>query len=581
MDDEFLRYYENELDELRRASKRFASEYPKVARRLQLGEGESPDPYVERLLEGVAFLTARIARKMDDGLEEFPEEILNRIAPEYNAPVASRAVIQITPDAETSHLPTGFVFEVPTSLPEKTVCCYALREDVTFSGLQVLRTRYTETELLPVARRHGVGAVGGVELVLQCTHGSGEDVRFFVNLPESAAGVLMHALLTDCTGVLLRCGEEERILPASVLTEDLMESPDGGLSPIAEYFLLPEQQAFLSVRGLRSLLPADGECSVVLMLRKALPERLRLLLREAPALQTNCARVINAFKRRMDRVIPSWRDAEHLVADATAASDYEVLQVYKGAAYTEENEKLFDIYPFYTASDEAMPTGKERLDYMSLHRARPIAPPRGRLSSYVGSEAYLRFSGPGYTQYRDQIGSISVSGLCSNRDLPLFVRKDSTLSAPGATARFLAGPTFPQGSLLENAARWVGLALARLNPGTLAAYGSDALPGVLRMLLEHQHTGLQAAQQLIQGIETAKIDTTTRTLAVQGDLCVVRGWRIHVGLNDKVYGDGIYMFARSLAAWLLDLCELNSFIEVCISASTQPLHSWFRQAARA
>ena len=133
---------------------------------------------------------------------------------------------------------------------------------------------------------------------------------------------------------------------------------------------------------------------MVLMLRKALPERLRLLLQEAPGLQTNCARVINAFERRLDRVIPSWRDAEHLVADATAASDYEVLQVYSGAAYTEENEKLFDIYPFYTASDESMPTGEERLDYMSLHRARPIAPPRGRLSSYVGTEAYLRFSGP-------------------------------------------------------------------------------------------------------------------------------------------------------------------------------------------
>ena len=136
-----------------------------------------------------------------------------------------------------------------------------------------------------------------------------------------------------------------------------MESPDGGLSPIAEYFLLPEQQAFLSIRGLRSMLPTAGECSVVLMLRKALPERLRLLLQEAPALQTNCARVINAFERRMDRVISSWRDAEHLVADATAASDYEVLQVYRGAAYTEENEKLFDIYPFYTTSDESMPTG--------------------------------------------------------------------------------------------------------------------------------------------------------------------------------------------------------------------------------
>ena len=77
MDDAFLKYYEHELDALRRSSQLFAAEFPKVARRLQLGEQECADPYVERLLEGVAFLTARIARKVDAAQSEFPETLLN------------------------------------------------------------------------------------------------------------------------------------------------------------------------------------------------------------------------------------------------------------------------------------------------------------------------------------------------------------------------------------------------------------------------------------------------------------------------------------------------------------------------
>ena len=38
--------------------KEFAAQYPKIASRLALDTTDIPDPYVERLLEGVSFLTA-------------------------------------------------------------------------------------------------------------------------------------------------------------------------------------------------------------------------------------------------------------------------------------------------------------------------------------------------------------------------------------------------------------------------------------------------------------------------------------------------------------------------------------------
>ena len=57
--DPFLNYYHRELSYLRHAGGIFAARHPKIARRLELNHGESPDPHVERLLESFAFLTAR------------------------------------------------------------------------------------------------------------------------------------------------------------------------------------------------------------------------------------------------------------------------------------------------------------------------------------------------------------------------------------------------------------------------------------------------------------------------------------------------------------------------------------------
>lgn len=577
MDDTFLRYYENELDSLRRSSRRFAAEFPKVARRLQLGEGECADPYVERLLEGVAFLTARISRKLDDAQAEFPETLLDQIAPEYNAPTPSRGVIRISPQENCHALPKGAAFHVRTTLPERQVCTYTLREDVVFPGIEVRATEYDDAIARKAAAHIGAEAAGSIKLTLSCSRGSGSDVRFFASMPEAAAGELLRLIMTECSGILIYHGEQELHLPPSCLADDPPPDDAIALPPTAEYFLLPEQMAFITIRGLREALPSEGEATVHLLLRRPPSDRLRLLMLAAPALITNCARVINAFPHRLSRVIPSWRAAEHLVADATAADDYEILQVYDGAAYNENNAKLFDLYPFYLATDRAIPTGEERLNYYSTHREAPAAPVRQRMSSYTGSELYLRISGPGYSAQRDSIRSIALQALCSNRDLPLFVRQDTPLEhGEKCRAGFIAGPTAPTAPLMQSAARYMGLALARLTPSTLAAYGDDSLPGILQTLLSHQHQAenLTAGKQAL-GITAARAKAVTRTIPVQGDLCVMRGWAFDITLNENASGgSSVYLFAGSLAAFLLSLAELNTFLEVTIRTTTHPLRTW-------
>lgn len=61
MDPRLLSYYENELRFLREMGAEFGAAYPNMMRRFGLDSAPCADPYVERLLEGVAFLAARVS----------------------------------------------------------------------------------------------------------------------------------------------------------------------------------------------------------------------------------------------------------------------------------------------------------------------------------------------------------------------------------------------------------------------------------------------------------------------------------------------------------------------------------------
>ena len=75
--DELLGYYERELTFLRQLGGEFAAQYPKVASRLQLEPNRCEDPHVERLIEAVALLAARIHLRLDDDFPEITQALLN------------------------------------------------------------------------------------------------------------------------------------------------------------------------------------------------------------------------------------------------------------------------------------------------------------------------------------------------------------------------------------------------------------------------------------------------------------------------------------------------------------------------
>ncbi len=94
MDRRLLRYYNRELQHLRGTAGEFAREFPKIASRLSLDEFACGDPYVERLLEGFAFLAARVQLKLDAEFPQFTQSILETVYPHYLSPTPSAAIVE-------------------------------------------------------------------------------------------------------------------------------------------------------------------------------------------------------------------------------------------------------------------------------------------------------------------------------------------------------------------------------------------------------------------------------------------------------------------------------------------------------
>src|SRR4051812_24140232 len=113
MDERLLNLYNTELNHLRQMAGEFAREYPRIAGRLALDREAKeicPDPYVERLLEGFAWLAARVHLKLDAEFPRFTQALLEPFYPHSPAPAPSMAVVRFEIDPQHPALTAG----VPT-----------------------------------------------------------------------------------------------------------------------------------------------------------------------------------------------------------------------------------------------------------------------------------------------------------------------------------------------------------------------------------------------------------------------------------------------------------------------------------
>ena len=180
MDPRLLRAYNEELAYLRETEREFGAEHDVVAGYLGLKTPNDPDPYVERLLEGVAFLAARVKLKLNDEFPEFTQHLLQAIQPNYLSPTPSMCVVAFEPTLTDEALAKGVrvprLTELTAKVPDHdSPCVFRTGHGVDLYPLSIEQAEYlpSRAAVANATARSGSASKAAPAPVLQ-TLGTGQ-----------------------------------------------------------------------------------------------------------------------------------------------------------------------------------------------------------------------------------------------------------------------------------------------------------------------------------------------------------------------------------------------------------------------
>jgi len=176
MNREFLRIYNQELSILREQAAEFAEEYPGVAERLGGLLEDNIDPMIGGLLEGAAFLAARVQLKLEHEFADFTTNLIDQLAPHYLAPTPSFVLVQVQPkfadpalrDGRT--IARGAYFEATYREAQRNVACrFSLAAPITLWPFDIVKAEYFTSAAALQALVPNAGAECAACLRLQLT----------------------------------------------------------------------------------------------------------------------------------------------------------------------------------------------------------------------------------------------------------------------------------------------------------------------------------------------------------------------------------------------------------------------------
>ncbi|MEX2545773.1 MAG: type VI secretion system baseplate subunit TssF [Phycisphaeraceae bacterium] len=599
---DLLDYYNQELQHLRETAGEFADAYPKIAGRLALDRFECADPYVERLLEGFAFLAARVQLKIDGEFPRFTQAIFETLYPHYLAPTPSMTVVQMHPDATEGSLAQGFEIPRGSSMRgllgrgDQTACTYRTAHDVTLWPLEIVDAGYYSQEMARIEPPPDMPARAAIhlrlrtlanqpirdlqldELVLHLRGGGGQAMSLYENL------------MTHVTAIVAQ--PAARPVPWRVpvgLPKPVGFSDDHALLPyesrsfhgyrlLQEYFAMPQRFMFVAIDGLAAAVKqCDGnELDLILLMDQAQPELAHGL--DASNFMLHCTPAVNLFHKRCDRIHLTERVPEfHVVSDRTRPLDFEIYQVraVQGIGARSDAERTFR--PLYEAS-EFQQSGSGGAYYTVARRPRLLSQQERqkgmRSSQYAGSEVYLALADADHPPYDPALRQLAVEALCTNRDLPLQMAvgagtTDLTLEsgAPVNSIRCVVGPTAPRASIAQGDAAWRLIKHLSLNYLSLAADdgASDAAAALRDLLRLYAREGDDGASRQVRGLRSVSSRAIVRRARVPGPLAFVRGVEVTLDFDETDFeGVGVFLLGSVLERFLARHASVNAFTETVL-----------------
>ena len=504
MNREFLDAYNRELAILYERAKEFAEEYPGIAERLGGLTEERLDPGIAGLMEGAAFLAARVQLKQRSEYANFTTALLEQLLPNYLAPTPAAMMVKAHPDFSKPDLVQGQIFPPGSYLDANYVerdqrisCRFRLSAPLelwplaidrasyhagpgplqtlglevlpeTAGGLRLRLVRHTKAGAAPLPDEPAPGskpaplsAVKADRLTIMLNGQPADMSMLYEQLFNNTLRITARYLDKRGDPVFLR-------MPLAALQQagfdpDEQLFPEdaelfAGFSTLREFSILPQKYMGFRLNGLRSILEqVDAQAVDLIFEFGAVHPRLGPLI-QPESFNLFTVPALNLFEERCTPVRMTTTHSEFLVVpESSPAVNYEVHRMVEVSGHYSGVRKKVRVNPVYS-----LPSGGERpqdaLYYALRRRARRLTERERRFGAagdYVGTETLIALHEPVDLDATERVERLQAIALCSNRHLTLHLpigksEVDFRLTDDVQIGMScVSGPTRPRDSLVD------------------------------------------------------------------------------------------------------------------------------------
>ncbi|SFJ83622.1 type VI secretion system baseplate subunit TssF [Succinivibrio dextrinosolvens] len=606
MNEDFLSYYRENLVHLRQMGTEFGAQFPKVASRLNLSKQDSQDPFVERLLEGTAFLVARAEKKFDDGYPELLQQILNKVCPLASTPVPAASVVNFTGSGQefkTEQIGYSTVFDCNVGGKFSSSLKLSPMWRTRFYPLSVSAASYESSliSILPTEEIDALNLKTALRMtVIGCKNLKDisvdtDGIDIYLDMADSNASRLAYCFNRHLKAVYVE-DEEGNISKLSdkfdcefkaELGENIFDEIFGympGISLLQMYFSYPFLYHFINIKGLLGVLNRAASNSLNLIFAFTTSTELRGEV-TASSIKFSCLPVINLFKMRSSRLTLNLKHEFHVSADRSSSLDYEIFKVENLELYDSHNVHVNTALPFYSFRN-SLDNEDNAIFFSSVRRDRleGIYLPR---SNYQKTEVFVSLSGALYNSALKDLQEFTANLWCSNADLPLFLGNGKKVNTPDGSGAgsFVLPLTYPRPAFfmrgdLNGFSR---LSFILMNLSAQLLQHSDECKVVLQNLIQiFYHGSIDEKKILIGAINKVETGPSVFRFVETGHIYFEKGFKVDIVLDESnLTGFGVYALGSVLRRVLCDFTSLNLLIRFSLyGVKSGLICSWTQEKDR-
>ncbi|MFH0290409.1 type VI secretion system baseplate subunit TssF [Vibrio owensii] len=597
MSDEFLKYYNRELAYLRHKGQEFGEQYPKIASRLGISEEQVDDPHVERLLEGCAFMTARIRQSLDNSYPQFTESLMGQLHPDFHAPIPSMSIIKMKCNESTSApFDVSRGEKVMVSAPGYKECEFRTCYETRMYPFDISAGTFENAPIQPIGSPWERSSKSVLKVKINANDGESalsemgvETLRFYLNGQAQLTQRLYQLLFQSLIGISVSVNgcEQASYTPRHRKAVGFIDSQQvvpyskrsfSSSRMLVEYLHFPEKFMFFDVVDLNlEKLGINEELELNFYFDcndDWLPKQV-----DKDSVLLGCVPIINLFKTTMEpkRLEP----AEYEYQLSPQYQEAESNEVVSISNVTLRNwNKTYENLPSYFAGEHTHYMNKSEIFWVMRREDKNWA---GGFDE-PGRESYISFVDKKHRLFAPESREnwlMYVQAECCNRNLPQKLPFGGGLpevSLPSVNDNFaelrclvsLSETVRPE---MDESTRWQLTKLLTLTHFT----DEDGLSTLKQLLNLYAFTGTAETKSLIDALVNFEYQQTTGRVNEKGKVGFAHGVKLILTVSDQMISkEQVFLLGCVLSVYFSQFAEVNIFtqLEVKLKSTGQLFHQW-------